>query len=277
MAEVRRRAAGGRRGHRPRGSGDAAGHASPVPAGRLQLARIPVRPRPRRCARRRHGPGEDRADPRADLPCAARTPGRRAVPGRGADERGRQLGGGMRKVRSGPAGGRQSPKPRLAVASTCRSWSGTPISSSPRMRCSGWTLPKYSAPPWSGLILDEAQVVKNHQSKAFQCAIKLSTPFKLAITGTPMENNLLELWSIFAVTAPGLFPQSARFREYYQTPIERSGDSDRLAQLRRRIRPLMLRRTKEEVAKDLPPKQEQVIELEMNAAAPQGLRDAPAA
>jgi superfamily II DNA or RNA helicase len=124
---------------------------------------------------------------------------------------------------------------------------------------------KYSALAWSGLILDEAQVVKNHQSKAFQCAIKLSTPFKLAITGTPMENNLLELWSIFAVTAPGLFPQSARFREYYQTPIERSGDSDRLAQLRRRIRPLMLRRTKEEVAKDLPPKQEQVIELEMNA------------
>ncbi len=123
---------------------------------------------------------------------------------------------------------------------------------------------KYSALTWSGLILDEAQVVKNHQSKAFHCAIKLSTPFKLAITGTPMENNLLELWSMFAVAAPGLFPQSARFREYYQTPIERSGDADRLAQLRRRIRPLMLRRTKEEVAKDLPPKQEQVIELEMN-------------
>ena len=124
---------------------------------------------------------------------------------------------------------------------------------------------KYSALSWSGLILDEAQVVKNHLSKAFHCAIKLSTPFKLAITGTPMENNLLELWSMFALTAPGLFPPAARFREYYQTPIERSGDSDRLAQLRRRVRPLMLRRTKEEVAKDLPPKQEQVIELEMNA------------
>ena len=123
---------------------------------------------------------------------------------------------------------------------------------------------KYSGLGWSGLILDEAQVVKNLQSKAFQCAIKLSAPFKLAMTGTPMENNLLELWSIFAVTAPGLFPQSSRFREYYQTPIERSGDSDRLSQLRRRIRPLMLRRTKEAVAKDLPPKQEQVLELELN-------------
>lgn len=123
---------------------------------------------------------------------------------------------------------------------------------------------RYSALDWSGLILDEAQMVKNHQSKAFQCAMKLTAPFKLAITGTPMENNLLELWSIFALTAPGLFPQSSRFKEYYQTPIERSGNSDRLTQLRRRIRPLMLRRTKEEVAKDLPPKQEQVIELELN-------------
>jgi len=123
---------------------------------------------------------------------------------------------------------------------------------------------EYSERDWSGLILDEAQVIKNHQSKAFQCAMKLAAPFKLAITGTPMENNLLELWSMFAVTAPGLFPSSARFRDYYQTPIERTGDAARLDQLRRRIRPLMLRRTKEEVAKDLPPKQEQVIELELN-------------
>jgi len=123
---------------------------------------------------------------------------------------------------------------------------------------------KYSSMPWSGLILDEAQVVKNHQSKAFHCALKLAAPFKLAITGTPMENNLHELWSICAITAPGLFPPSERFKEYYQNPIERTGNSDRLDLLRRRIRPLMLRRTKEEVAKDLPPKQEQVIELALN-------------
>ena len=60
------------------------------------------------------------------------------------------------------------------------------------------------------------------------------------------------------------FCRGRGFREYYQIPIERTGDSDRLAQLRRRIRPLMLRRTKEQVVKDLPPKQEQVIELELN-------------
>jgi len=122
----------------------------------------------------------------------------------------------------------------------------------------------YAQQGWSGLILDEAQFIKNHLSKGHHCAKKLSVPFKLAITGTPMENNLLELWSLFSVTSPGLFSQAAKFREYYQTPIERAGDSDRLGQLRRRIRPLMLRRTKEQVATDLPEKQEQVVELELN-------------
>jgi superfamily II DNA or RNA helicase len=122
----------------------------------------------------------------------------------------------------------------------------------------------YSQQDWSGLILDEAQFIKNHLAKGHHCAKKLSVPFKLAITGTPMENNLMELWSLFSVTSPGLFSQAARFKEYYQTPIERSGDSERLAQLRRRIRPLMLRRTKEQVATDLPAKQEQVVEMELN-------------
>ncbi len=124
----------------------------------------------------------------------------------------------------------------------------------------------YCGPHWSGLILDEAQFIKNHLSKAYHCAKKLPAPFKLAITGTPMENNLLELWSLFSVTAPGLFTQSTRFKDYYQRPIEKDGDSDRLAQLRRRIRPLMLRRTKEQVVEDLPAKQEQVLELELNPA-----------
>ncbi|MEP6560027.1 MAG: DEAD/DEAH box helicase [Nakamurella sp.] len=123
---------------------------------------------------------------------------------------------------------------------------------------------EYCAQHWSGLILDEAQFIKNHLSKGYQCAKKLPAPFKLAITGTPMENNLLELWSMFSVTAPGLFSTSARFKEYYQGPIEKNANSDRLAQLRRRIAPLMLRRTKGQVAADLPAKQEQIIELELN-------------
>jgi SNF2 family DNA or RNA helicase len=122
----------------------------------------------------------------------------------------------------------------------------------------------HAAVPWSGLILDEAQYTKNHQSKIYQCARRLPAPFKVAITGTPMENNLMELWSLLSITAPGLFPNPARFRDYYARPIERQGDAELLAQLRRRIKPLVKRRTKEQVAADLPAKQEQVLEVELH-------------
>ncbi|MHA7154759.1 SNF2-related protein [Arthrobacter sp. TMN-50] len=122
----------------------------------------------------------------------------------------------------------------------------------------------YAAQSWAGLILDEAQFVKNPLTRGSQNARSFPAPFKLAITGTPMENNLMELWSLFAITAPGLFPSSKKFAEYYQRPIEKEADGERLAQLRRRIRPLITRRTKELVAKDLPPKQEQVLELELS-------------
>jgi len=122
----------------------------------------------------------------------------------------------------------------------------------------------YSQMPWSGLILDEAQFVKNHQSKAYQCARRLVAPFKLAITGTPMENNLMELWSLLSITAPGLFPNPSRFRDYYGRPIEKQGDAELLAQLRRRVKPLVKRRTKEQVVADLPAKQEQVLEVDLH-------------
>ena len=120
------------------------------------------------------------------------------------------------------------------------------------------------AAEWSGLILDEAQYAKNHQSKIYQCVRRLRAPFKVAITGTPMENNLMELWSLLSITAPGLFPSPVRFRDYYARPIERQGDAELLTQLRRRIRPLLKRRTKEQVAADLPAKQEQVLEVELH-------------
>ena len=135
----------------------------------------------------------------------------------------------------------------------------------------------YGAAEWAGLFLDEAQYVKNHQSKAYQCARRLATPFKVAITGTPMENNLMELWSLLSITAPGLFPNPERFKDYYARPIEKGGNAELLAQLRRRIRPLIMRRTKEQVAADLPEKQEQVLEVELHPQAPQGVPDPPAA
>jgi len=122
----------------------------------------------------------------------------------------------------------------------------------------------YAAADWGGLILDEAQFAKNYHSKIYQCARRLRARCKLAITGTPMENNLMELWALLSITAPGLFPNPDRFREFYAKPIERSADAELLAQLRRRIRPLVMRRTKEQVASDLPAKQEQVLEVELH-------------
>ena len=79
-----------------------------------------------------------------------------------------------------------------------------------------------------------------------------------------MENNLIELWSLLSITAPGLFPDPKRFAEEYARPIERSGDAERLARLRRRIKPLVKRRTKELVARDLPAKQEQALEIDLH-------------
>lgn len=121
----------------------------------------------------------------------------------------------------------------------------------------------YQEQAWAGLVLDEAQFVKNKATKAHQAARDLTARFKLAITGTPMENNLMELWSIFAIVSPGLFPSALRFAENYQRPIERQGLDEPLARLRRRVRPFMLRRTKDAVVTDLPAKQEQVLHVDL--------------
>ncbi len=129
---------------------------------------------------------------------------------------------------------------------------------------------------WAGLVLDEAQFVKNSTTKAYRAARELRADVTFAITGTPMENSLTELWALLSLTAPGLFASARRFRDEYVGPIElgkvpgnqEGGDhrARRLARLRRRIRPLVLRRTKELVAADLPPKQEQEVRIELGAA-----------
>ncbi|RFA22836.1 hypothetical protein B7R25_03060 [Subtercola boreus] len=119
----------------------------------------------------------------------------------------------------------------------------------------------YQGIAWSGLVLDEAQFVKNHTSKLHECAKELDVSFKLAITGTPLENNLIELWSLFDIVAPGLFASASAFTEGYVRPIERMLDESLMPKLRRRIRPLMMRRTKELVAPELPAKQEQVLQI----------------
>lgn len=129
---------------------------------------------------------------------------------------------------------------------------------------------------WAGLILDEAQFVKNSGTKAYRAARDLRADVVFAVTGTPLENSLTELWALLSLTAPGLFPSARRFREEYVGPIEKGKvpenqeggayRSARLARLRRRIRPLVLRRTKDLVAADLPDKQEQEVRIELGAA-----------
>nr|MDT0524123.1 SNF2-related protein [Streptomyces sp. DSM 41633] len=123
----------------------------------------------------------------------------------------------------------------------------------------------YSQIPWAGMILDEAQFVKNHHSKTHQAARLLDVPFKLAITGTPMENNLMELWSLLSITVPGLFPSPKVFETYFRKPIESGAADDLLPVLRRRIKPVLLRRTKSQVVSELPPKSEQVLTIGLGA------------
>ncbi|HET6692758.1 MAG TPA: DEAD/DEAH box helicase [Pedococcus sp.] len=121
----------------------------------------------------------------------------------------------------------------------------------------------YAALRWGGLVLDEAQTVKNHNGKTYQCVRRLDVPFRLALTGTPLENRLMELWSLLSIVAPGLYPYPQRFVEQVANPVERLGDMQVLQRFRRRIRPFLLRRTKELVASDLPAKQEQVLEVRL--------------
>lgn len=122
---------------------------------------------------------------------------------------------------------------------------------------------QYREVVWGGVLLDEAQFVKNHSSKAYQAVRKLRARVKIALTGTPLENNLMDLWSLLSITAPGLFPDPKAFTAAYRRPIE-AGDADALARLHRRIRPLILRRTKAAVASELPEKQEQVVPVELS-------------
>jgi superfamily II DNA or RNA helicase len=119
-------------------------------------------------------------------------------------------------------------------------------------------LERLRATRWSVVVLDEAQAIKNPDSQAAVAARALDAEQRLALTGTPVENRLEELWSAFHFVSPGLLGGRREFRDRFGTPIE---NGDRRAQqgLRRRIRPFVLRRLKSEVAKDLPPRTDVVL------------------
>ncbi|MHB8254632.1 MAG: DEAD/DEAH box helicase [Acidiferrobacter sp.] len=106
------------------------------------------------------------------------------------------------------------------------------------------------------LVLDEAHNIKNPRTGAAQVARRLNCRHKLALTGTPMENHLGELWALFDFLMPGLLGEERQFARLFRAPIEKHGDSTRRQALRQRIAPFLLRRTKDIVARDLPPKTE---------------------
>ncbi|MCL2737010.1 MAG: DEAD/DEAH box helicase [Propionibacteriaceae bacterium] len=143
---------------------------------------------------------------------------------------------------------------------------------------------------WAGLILDEAQFVKNPRTTGNELARTFPARFKLAVTGTPMENDVMELWALLSIVAPGFAGPARRFRQVYASPISKAATAQqrrrlmaahprshpdeemdhaidegriRLAQLRRRLRPLLLRRTKELVTPDLPSRVENQVEVDL--------------
>ncbi len=117
---------------------------------------------------------------------------------------------------------------------------------------------------WSWLILDEAHHIKNPRAKVSQLARQLQSRHRLCLTGTPLENNLEELWSLFDFLMPGLLGPLNHFRKYWRTPIEKHAQGDLLALPQRKLAPLMLRRTKEQVARELPPKNEMTVQIALN-------------
>ena len=114
---------------------------------------------------------------------------------------------------------------------------------------------------WHSAVLDEAQAIKNAATRRARAALALQADFKLALTGTPIENRLSELWSIMGFANPGLLGSMEQFNQRFASPIERDGDPQAGRRLRRLVAPFLLRRTKTEVLNDLPPRTEIVHEV----------------
>ncbi|MGH8146866.1 MAG: DEAD/DEAH box helicase, partial [Rhodanobacteraceae bacterium] len=106
--------------------------------------------------------------------------------------------------------------------------------------------------PFALVVLDEAQQVKNPRTQARRALLSISSRRRVCMTGTPLENHLGELWSQVDLAVPGLLGDEGSFRRHYRIPIERQADADRQARLNHRIAPFILRRTKGQVATDLP-------------------------
>ncbi|TDM06116.1 MAG: DNA helicase [Ideonella sp. MAG2] len=131
----------------------------------------------------------------------------------------------------------------------------------------------FTAHTWASLVLDEAQALKNAATKRAQVVSQLNADFRLALSGTPVENRLSELWSLMSILNPGLLGSASQFQERFAGPIERQQDPAVRQRLRRIIAPFLLRRTKAQVLQDLPPRTE-IVHLVQPSEAERALQEA---
>jgi superfamily II DNA or RNA helicase len=162
--------------------------------------------------------------------------------------------------------------PSLAVYRMSRTWNEASLAAlGPRdvLLCSYTMLQQHAerlgAVVWRVAILDEAQAIKNAETKRAQASLGLQADFRLALSGTPIENYLDELWSLFQFLNPGLLGSREAFQKKFAGPIERDRDAAARNGLRSLIRPFLLRRTKADVLSELPPRIEQTVLVEMES------------
>lgn len=125
---------------------------------------------------------------------------------------------------------------------------------------------KFATRDWNTLVLDEAQFIKNSQTKTSRAIRQIHADWRIGLSGTPLENHLGELWSLFRTLSPGLLGSWDRFRNRFADPIERHKDGDQRESLARLVRPFVLRRTKDKVLKELPDRTEITLHAELSSA-----------
>ncbi len=123
---------------------------------------------------------------------------------------------------------------------------------------------KLSAIQWQNVVLDEAQAIKNRQTKRSKAAMKLQAKFRLITTGTPIENHLGDLWTLFRFINPGLLGSYENFQKKFANPIEKNQDREASRRLKKLIQPFILRRQKHTVLQELPERTEITLHVEMN-------------
>ncbi len=236
---------------------DLAGGTARLPGGGVRLA-VPPRALGRGgLPRRRHGARQDGAGDRGD----AGPRGGGAVPGGRAHLGLSELGSGDRPVRPDIDARTGWPAARDRAELIAG------LGARDVLVCSYGLLHQaaelWRAGAWQMVVLDEAQAIKNAETKRAQAVQTLQAGFRLALTGTPVENYLDELWSLFSFVNPGRAGIREGFQKRFARPIERDKDPQARQALRALIRPFLLRRTKAAVLSELPPRTEQTMNVEM--------------